>query len=75
MGGAVHGDLGEVRDAQDLVAAGDAAEFFADGVGGLASDVGIDLVKHQNRYPVMVSQHGLNRQHDARDFSTGGNSA
>ena len=41
------GDLGQMGDAQDLLAAAQGFELLADGLGGAASDADVDFVEDQ----------------------------
>ena len=41
------GDLGQVGDAEDLLAAAEGLELLADGLGGAAADADVDLVEDQ----------------------------
>ncbi len=41
------GDLRQVGDAEDLLAAGESLEFLADGFGGAAADADVDFVEDQ----------------------------
>lgn len=66
------GYRGEVSDAKDLPAVAEAAHFFADGVGGFAADVGVHFVKDKKEDMVLVREDGFEGEHDAGDFSGGG---
>ena len=70
VGGGGYG--GEVSDAKDLPTVAKAAHFFADGVGGFAADVGVHFVKDKKGDVVLVREDGFEGEHDAGDFSGGG---
>ena len=70
VGGGGYG--GEVSDAKDLTAVAEAAHFFADGMGGFAADVGVHFVKDKKGDVVLVREDGFEGEHDAGDFSGGG---
>ena len=65
-------DLRQVRDSNDLFVPSEQREFLADPARGLASDVRVDLVEHQDRDLVDRSQHGFDSQHHARHFAAAG---
>lgn len=69
MRGSVRGDGGQVRDAEDLPLFGDLLHLFADGIGGLAADVGIDFVKNEHWDFVHLGKNRLESQHDAGHFA------
>ncbi len=69
---AVNSHLRKVRDAQHLMIRRHFRQFGPHGLGRLAADVAVDLVKHQHRNAVMRRQYRLYRQHHARHLSTGG---
>ena len=68
----VGGYRGEVSDAEDLAAIAESAHFFADGVGGFAADVGVHFVKDEEGDVVLGGEDGFEGEHDAGDFSGGG---
>ncbi len=51
------------------------AHFRADRMRDLAADVGVDLIEDEERDGVLRGQRGLDREHDARDFTRGGDGA
>ena len=63
------GDLRQMRYADDLRVFGDAAQLQADFVGGFAADAGVDLVKDLRFGHTGVREHGVDRQHDARELA------
>ena len=65
----------QMRDAKHLPLLRDLLHLLADGVGGLAADVGIHLVEHQHGYLVLGREHGLQRQHHPGQFARGGDGA
>ena len=75
------GDLREVGDAQDLVDGGQVAEFFADDGAHASADVGVDFVEDQDVDAVgpppaaAFGEDGFEGQHDAGEFSAGGDAA
>ena len=69
LGIGVGGDLGQVRDAQDLVAAGQGPEAPADRVGAPAADARIDLVEHERRRLVGLGEDLLDRERDPGQFA------
>ena len=69
--GGGRGDLRQVRDAEHLPLLRDLLHLLADGIGGLAADIGIHLVEHQHGDLVLGREHGLERQHHARQFARG----
>src|SRR5260370_9769204 len=60
-----------MRDRKHLVILAQRLHLSADGVGDFAADIGINFVKNQQSDKVLLSQRGLNGQHDARDFPAG----
>jgi len=69
------GDWCKVRDAEHLPVARDLFHLFPNDIRGLASDVGIDFVEHQDRDLVLSGQNGLESEHDPGEFSRGGDGA
>ncbi len=59
MGGGGRGDLREVGDAQDLMGAGDLLHLIADGVRGLAADVGVHFIEDEDGDAVFGGEDGL----------------
>lgn len=68
--GGVGGNRREVGDAQDLMVARDATHLLADGMRGLAADVGVDFIEDQDGHLVLGRQDGLERKHDAGELAT-----
>lgn len=75
VGGGVGGDGCEVGDAQHLMVAGDAAHLGADGMGGLAADIGIDLIEHEDGDLILGGEDGLEGEHDAGELAGGSDAA
>ena len=75
MRGGGRGDLRQMRDAEHLPLLRDLPHLLAHRIGGLAADVRIHLVEHQHGDLVLGREHGLERQHDARQFAEGGDGA
>ena len=75
MGRGGGGDGREVGDAEHLMLPGDLAHFVADGVGGFAADVGIDLIEDQHGHLVFAGEDGLEGEHHPRHFAGGGDGA
>src|SRR5689334_9645722 len=71
----VAGDLRQVRDAQDLMELGEAAEFAADDGAKTAADVGVDLVEDEDGDAVALGEDALECEHDARQFAARGDLA
>jgi hypothetical protein len=71
----VGGDLGQVGDDQDLVAAGQLGQAAADGGGGAATDPGVDLVEDQGGGAVDSGQHDPQGEHDPGQLAPGGGPA
>jgi NCS1 family nucleobase:cation symporter-1 len=61
----------QVGDAEHLPPTPDLPHLVAHGMGRLATDVGVDLVEHQDRDVVLRGQHGLEREHHAGEFARG----
>lgn len=49
----------QVRDAEDLVIAGDVAELLSDSMGCFSADVGVDLVKDEDGDFVLLREDGF----------------
>ena len=60
---------GQMRDTEHLAIGPDLFHFFADHPGGLAAEVRVHLVEHQNRNAVLRGEHGLECQHHPRHFA------
>ena len=61
-------DLRQVRDRDDLRAAGEPAQRLADGVRGLAADAGVDLVEDHR----LAAADGRDRERDPRQLAARG---
>ena len=48
------------------------AEFLANGMGCLATDVGVDLIEDEDGDFILMCEDGLQGEHDASEFSAGG---
>ena len=59
------GDLGEVGDAEDLALAAKRTHFFADGMGDLAADIGVDFVEDEQANRVLGGERRFHGEHDA----------
>ena len=66
------GALRVVGDAKHLDIGSEGVELFADLAGGLAADIGINLVKDQRRHAVVAGEEELHGEHHAGDFAAGG---
>ena len=53
------GDGGEVGDAEYLPLVGDLPHALANGVGGFATDIGVNFIENQNGDGILGGQHGL----------------
>ncbi len=69
------GDLRQVGNAEDLPLLSDLAHFLRDGIGRFSTHIGIHLVEHQDRNPVFRSEHSFESEHDASQFTGGGDRA
>ena len=65
-------DLGQVRDAQDLVATGEAPQAAPERIGAPPADTGIDLVEDERRGRIGLGEDALDGERDARQLATGG---
>ena len=72
VGVGVGGDLGQVGDAQDLVAAGERPQAPPDRVRAPAADARVDLVEDERRRLVGLGQDLLDGQRDARQLAARG---
>ncbi len=66
------GDLRQVGDADDLVAAGDFLQLDADNAASSTADVGVDFVEDKDGNGVVFGEYGFDGEHDTCDFTTGG---
>jgi len=66
------GELRQVRDDQHLVPVREPPQLLADHRADAPADALVDLVEDQGGHLVGVSQHALERQHDPRRLTTGG---
>jgi hypothetical protein len=64
--------LRQMGDRDNLVVLGDPAQLLSDSPSDLATDIGVNLVEDEDRDAVVGSQHRLDREHDARNLTTGG---
>lgn len=71
MGMSSGGDGSEVGDAEDLSLEGDLTHFFADGMGGFAADIGVDLIEDQDEDIILSGEDGFEGEHDAGEFAGG----
>ena len=62
-------------DAEDLAALAEFPHFLADFRGDLTADIGINLVKDEDRHVVLIGQGAFQGEHDAGDFAAGGDGA
>ena len=69
VGVGVGGDLGQVRDAQDLVASGEGPQAAPDRVRAAPADPRVDLVEDEDGRLVGLGQDALDRQRDARQLA------
>lgn len=68
------GDLGEVRDAEDLLSSSEAIQAFADAFGDGAADAGVDFIEDErgrHGLPFDVADAGLQGEGDAGEFAAG----
>lgn len=75
MVGGDGGDLGEVGDGDDLVELAEEGHFFTDGAGDFSADVGVDFIEDHEGGGVLAGEGGFYGEHDAGDFSGGGDLA
>ena len=68
-----HCDLREVRHAEHLPQLSHLTEFHSDLLSRFSADTGVDLVENQRGDAVPIGDDALQRQHDAGQFTTGGN--
>ena len=66
------GDLGQVRDDDDLAAVGQPREPAPDLHRGLAADAGVDLVEDVRADGLLGGGHDLDGEHHARQLAAGG---
>ena len=64
------GDLGQVRDHQHLMALPEGLEPDAHLCRRLATDAGVDLVKHKRGKSIGVGAHRLDREHQPGELAT-----
>jgi len=72
MSGGRGGDLGEVGDAKDLALPGNLPHLLSHGAGGLAPDVCIHFIEHQDWDLVLGGQDRFQGEHHAGQFAGGG---
>ena len=66
------GNLWQMRDGEDLVAAGHAAHGLADLQPDASADAGVDLVEDERGHARQTREDGLQRQHDTRQLAARG---
>ena len=69
---AMHGNLGQVRHHDDLMAAGKVCQDLGQRHGHGAAYAGIHLVEHQRINAIGLAEHHLYGQHDAADLAARG---
>ena len=75
MSGSCRRHLREVSDGDHLVSRSEHGHLAAYGFCYLAADVGIDLIEHHQWRRILIGKSALDGQHDAADFTAGGNMA
>lgn len=69
------GDLGKMRDTEDLVPPGYLGQLFANDTTDLTANIGVDLIEDKDGDAIKVGKHGLEREHHASEFAAGGYAA
>src|SRR5689334_4709659 len=75
MRGRGRSNLRQMRDAEHLAVFRNLPHFFADGIRGFATNVGIDFIEDKDGNLIFGGEDGFDGQHDSRQLTGGSDRA